>query len=137
MVIGWRERVGLPDLGLVNLPAKIDTGARTSALHASKEEFFERDGAQWVRFLAPKQGKSRRDYIELPVLETRMIKNTSGVPEKRIVIRTRLRIARRTWMIDLSLANRVDMTYPLIVGRSALSDHEIAVHTGRSYLTPS
>ncbi len=135
LIIGWREHVGLPDLGLDRIAAKIDTGARTSALHASRIRTFERDGALWVSFY-PTHGRHDADHrCEALVRETRDIKNTSGVPESRIVIRTRLTVAGRKWTIDLSLADRWNMSFPLIVGRSSLSHHRIAVDTGRSYLT--
>ena len=129
LVIGWREIVALPELGLPRLAAKIDTGARTSALHASHIQPFERDGAPWVRFSLRHGGAH-----ELPVHDEREIKNTGGIPERRIIIRTPFVIAGRRWKIDVSLADRGNMQFPLIVGRSALSGHRIAVDTGRSYL---
>jgi hypothetical protein len=135
LIIGWRERVDLPKIGLLNLPAKIDTGARTSALHAAQIEEFERDRKPWVRF-SVQHFKSRPEQIhEQEIFDAREIKNTSGVPELRFIIRTPIVIAGRKWKIDLSLADRGNMQFPLIVGRSALSDHRIAVDAGRSYLT--
>lgn len=135
LIVGWRERIDLPDLGLLDLPAKIDTGARTSALHAARIDTFERDGKSWVRFALP-HSKSRPDQIhEQEIYDAREIKNTSGVAELRLIIRTPFVIAGRKWKIDVSLADRGNMQFPLIVGRSALSGHRIAVDTGRSYLT--
>lgn len=135
LVIGWMEYVDLPDLGLLDLKAKIDTGARTSALHASNIETFIKCDTECVRFTtrAPQGGQDLR--LECPVHSTRSIKNTSGVPEERIVIRTKFRIAQRTWTIDLSLTDRENMTFGLIVGRAALKNHSIAVHTRRALLT--
>lgn len=135
LIIGWREHVGLPDISSQKLTAKIDTGARTSALHASTVITFERDGQKWVRFFPPDSDPDNRQSCELPVHDIREIKNTSGVPEKRFIVRTRLRLLKRTWGIELSLASRGRMNHPLIVGRSALSEHNIAVHSGRSFLT--
>lgn len=132
-VVGWREQISLPDLGLQEFAVKIDTGAKTTALHAAEVETYEVDGQMWVRFV-PDFIHGRPHTREVPILETRQITNTSGVPEDRIVIRTLLEIAGRRWNIDVSLADRAPMRYPLILGRSALKGHNISVHTGRSYL---
>ncbi|MEP1522291.1 RimK/LysX family protein [Ascidiaceihabitans sp.] len=134
-VIGWQEAVDLPDLGLTNMIAKIDTGARTSALHAEQISRFEKDGAQWVRFHTKFDDEARDVWIECPIHDLREIRNTSGQPEERIVIRTKFRIARRAWTIDVSLAERGEMQFRMIVGRSALSKHAIAVHTRARFLT--
>lgn len=135
LVIGWQERVDLPLLGLTNLKAKIDTGARTSALHASDIVEFERDGAPWVRFHTRFDDDARDTDVECPIHSRRDIKNTSGKPEARIIIRTKFRIARRLWNIDLSLADRADMRFRMIVGRTALRRHKILVHPGKKNLT--
>jgi len=133
--IGWQEHVDLPLLGLTNLKAKIDTGARTSALHATDIVEFERDGRPWVRFHSRFDDDARDADVECPVHEWRHIKNTSGVPEERVVIRTKFRIAGRLWEIDLSLTERTEMKFRMIVGRSALRRHPVVVHPGRRYLT--
>ncbi|MFT6223635.1 MAG: hypothetical protein ACJA1F_001480 [Paracoccaceae bacterium] len=134
MVIGWIEHIDLPSLKLRDLRTKIDTGARTSALHATHIQPFERDGAEWVRFQVELDATHSSQIIEAPIHERRDIKNTSGVPEERIVIRTRFRIAGRTWTISVSLTDRSNMTFPMIIGRSALKNHNIAVHTRRANL---
>ena len=131
LIVGWTETVSLPDLGLAGLKAKIDTGARTSALHASRIERFERDGAPWVRFRVRHDATRARIEAEHPVHDVRSIKNTSGVAQDRIVIRTGLMIAGRQWRIDLSLTDRSNMRLAMIVGRTALSAHNVAVHTRR------
>jgi len=132
--IGWREVVGLPDLGLPALHAKIDTGARTSALHASHVRRFAQDGRQWVEFRPPRIGKTTPQRCILPVADEREVKNTSGVPEMRIIVRTTLVIGGRRWKIDLSLADRAKMAFPIIIGRSAIRRHGLLVDCGRSYL---
>ena len=96
-IIGWREIIGLPDFGVLGMPAKIDTSARTSALHAENQEVFERDGSMWVRFYFPIKSQPRSYRLEAPIIDERMIKNTSGVPELRIVIRTTLMMGSRHW----------------------------------------
>ena len=133
-VIGWMERVGLPDLDLNGLKAKIDTGARTSALHATDIQTFERGAATWVRFMAD-SGHGLCDVpIEAAVQDRREIKNTSGIPEERFIIRTRLRLGLRLWTIELSLSDRSNMTFPMIVGRAALKNKAIAVHTKHAFV---
>jgi hypothetical protein len=134
LTIGWQERIDLPQLGLTNLHAKIDTGARTSALHADHIETFPKDGETWVRFHSRFDDDARDLDVECPVLEEREITNTSGSPEQRVVIRTRFRIAGRVWPIDLSLTDRGDMRFRMIVGRTALRGHSIVVHPGRRNL---
>ena len=135
LIVGWMEYVDLPDLGLLKLKAKIDTGARTSALHATDIETFKKGDHDWVRFTTHASQGDKDISIESPLHSTRNIKNTSGESEERIVIRTKFRLAQRLWTIDLSLTSRANMTFSLIVGRTALKNHSIAVHTRRTLLT--
>ncbi|MEO9529291.1 RimK/LysX family protein [Roseibium sp.] len=133
-VIGWMETIDLPDLELAGLKAKIDTGARTSALHATDIRTFTRNGASWVSFMAD-SGHGLCDVpIEAAVRDQRAIKNTSGVPEDRFIIRTRLRLGGSLWTIELSLSDRSNMTFPMIIGRAALKNQAIAVHTRRAFV---
>ncbi|WP_116085051.1 RimK/LysX family protein [Tropicimonas sp. IMCC34011] len=134
-VIGWRERAGLPDLGIPELIAKIDTGARTSAIHATRIVPFERDGEAWVRFHVPHAGLPRAFDCEAVLLDRREITNTSGSPELRHVISTGLVIAGRRWKIELSLAHRGGMRHPIILGRTAIRKRNILVDAGRSFMT--
>jgi hypothetical protein len=133
-VIGWREWVDLPDLGIKRVMAKIDTGARTSAIHASRIRFFERDGADWVSFHVPHAGLKRAVTCEAPLVDQREIKNTSGIPQGRPVILTPLVIGGRKWKIEISLADRASMASPLILGRTAIKRHNILVDAGKSFL---
>lgn len=135
LVIGWLEHLALPDLGLMNVRAKIDTGARTSALHATEITAFQRDGVEMVRFMAQLDEGQEPVQIETLIYDRREIKNTSGIPEERIVIRTTLKLTDRTWPITVSLSDRSNMRFAMIVGRTALKKHNIAVHTRRSNLT--
>lgn len=132
-VIGWREIVSLPDLGIDEIKAKIDTGARTSALHAVDPSSFERDGKPWVRFMVPTAGGSAKRWIEAPVLDQRAIKNTGGVAEQRLIIRTSLLIGRHHWHIEVSLADRENMEFDLILGRTAIRRRGMVVDPGRSF----
>jgi hypothetical protein len=135
IIIGWQEHIDLPLLGLTNLKAKIDTGARTSALHATNITAFERDGTEWVRFHTRFDDDAQDTDVETPIHDRRKITNTSGVPELRIIIHTKFRIAGHLWTIDLSLTERTEMTFRMIVGRTALRRHPIVVHPGKRYLT--
>jgi hypothetical protein len=134
-IVGWLEYVALPDLGFDRIKAKFDTGARTSALHATQIETFLRDGEEWVRFNVQFEDAMPRTILEQPIFDKRQIKNTSGVPEERIVIRTPVVIAGRKWRIAVSLTDRSNMRLPMIVGRTALKKQNIAVHTRKAKLT--
>jgi hypothetical protein len=122
-VIGWREWVSLPDLGLKHIKVKTDTGARTSALHAFYVEPFERDNRPWVRFgIHPVQGNTEKVVeCEAPVLE------------QRYVIATTIRLGEFSWPIELTLTNRDTMRFRMLLGRTALEDRFI-VDPAASYL---
>lgn len=134
LTIGWREHVALPELGIADMRAKIDTGARTSAIHAKDMELFQREGEDWVRFRIPASRHHKRFRIEAPVLDQRDIKNTSGVPERRIVIRALLVLGSHRWHVDLSLADREKMGFDMILGRTAIRNRGILVSPGRSFI---
>ncbi|MDR9484301.1 MULTISPECIES: ATP-dependent zinc protease family protein [Sediminimonas] len=132
--IGWREVISLPELGISDVVAKIDTGARTSAIHATHVVPFVREGADWVRFHIPHSSGLRARDVEAPLLGERPIKNTSGIHEDRLVIETALVLGRRRWRIEVSLANRTRMALPIILGRTAIRRHKMLVDPGRSFL---
>ncbi len=136
-LFGWMEYIGLPELGLDHVKAKLDTGARTSAIHAENVELFDRDGVEWVRFQTLADWDNPNvgfQTVEAPVVHVREIKNTSGVPEERLVVKTKARFGKRLWTIDVSLADRSNMTFPMIIGRAALKNHSVAVHTRKTFL---
>lgn len=132
---GWREWVKLPDLSPVPINAKLDTGARTSALHAFRLSRFERDGEPWVRFeLYPRQrGRKDATTVEALVVDERMVRSSNGRRELRPVIRTRCQIGGRTWPIQITLTSRDEMSFRLLVGRTAMKER-LTVDSGRSYL---
>ena len=136
-VIGWRELVGLPDLGIAEISAKIDTGARTSALHAIEINTFDRNGDHWVSFLPPLADGRANTRIETKVLDEREVKNTSGVAEKRIIIQTALVLGSHRWRVQISLADRENMEFNLIVGRTSFPYRGILVDPRRSFLMGS
>jgi hypothetical protein len=132
--IGWKEIVALPKLGIPAVKAKIDTGARTSALHAVDLKPYERDGVSWIAFRMPLPDEPGGIICRAPVLDERPIKNTSGIPEDRYVISTTLVLGHRNWRIELSLADRENMGFDLILGRTAIRRRGLLVNPGRSFL---
>lgn len=133
-VIGWREMVALPELGISGMRAKIDTGARTSALHAEDQEEFERDGRKWVRFRVPGSRYHRDFRIETEVADEREIKNTSGIPERRLIVETLVVLGAHHWHVEVSLANRENMGFDMILGRTAVRRRNILVNPGKSFV---
>lgn len=133
--IGWREWVGLPGLDTQWIKAKIDTGARSSSLHAFDVQSFERDGASWVRFSVHPWQRSNADAhtVETPVLDWRSVRSSSGQSDRRPVIRTGLRIGSTTHDVEITLARRDEMGFRMLVGREALRRRYL-VDAGRSYL---
>jgi hypothetical protein len=133
--IGWREVIGLPDLDIPELHAKIDTGARTSALNAAILRELEQDGQRWIEFEVTFTEDRHTQRCLAPIADRRAIKNTGGVPEMRYIIQTNLRLGARQWQIELSLTDREPMRYDLILGRTALRNRRICINPGRSFLT--
>ena len=132
-VIGWRERVSLPELGIQRISAKIDSGARTSALHAVDVEAFHQDGIEWVSFTVP-SGDGTESRCSLPMADARPVKNTSGVWTSRFFIETRLILGDRSWPIEISLTDREQMGFDLILGRTAVRGHGLMIDPDRSML---
>jgi len=135
LVIGWREWVSLSDLGIDWIKAKIDTGARTSSLHALDVKQFERDGRPWVRFKVHPLQRSTKSTVEVeaPVLEFRHVKSSTGHLTHRPVIRTALVLFGQRRNIDLTLASRDQMGFRMLLGREALR-RRFLVDSSRSYL---
>lgn len=133
--IGWREWLALPDLGVETIKAKIDTGARSSALHAFDLERFDRDGKAMLRFaIHPLQDDNRTIVVaEAELLAERHVRNSGGHAQLRPVIRTSVRLADRQWPIELTLTNRDAMGFRMLLGRQAVRDRFL-VDSGRSFL---
>jgi ribosomal protein S6--L-glutamate ligase len=112
--------------------AKIDTGARTSALHANSIEPFEADGAAWVRFDVAGESESV-PWHEAPVADRRSVRSSNGETEQRYVIRTGLVLAGRAWPVEISLTNRERMELPMLIGREALAGR-VLVDAEKSWL---
>lgn len=133
-VVGWREWVAFPDLGLEAVKAKVDTGARTSCLHAWDVQSFERDGRLMVRFnVHPIQ---RDDSLvipcEAPLVDRRRVRSSAGHTQVRAVILTRIQLAGEIWETELTLTRRDVMGFRMLLGRRTLEGH-FAVDPGRSF----
>lgn len=133
-VIGWREWVGLPDLGIKWIKAKVDTGARSSSLHALELEEFRRDGEEWVRFsIHPVQRKDEKTIqAEAKILEFRSVRSSSGKAATRPVIVTNVALLGSLWPVELTLANRESMGFRMLLGREAFRNRFV-VDAGSSY----
>lgn len=133
-IVGWREWLELPDLGIAAVKAKIDTGARTSSLHAFDVQVFYRGGRQFVRFsVHPLQRSTERSVTaEVPLLEFRPVRSSSGHQTQRPVIVTRVALHGQCWPVELTLADRDAMGFRMLLGRQALR-HRFVVDPGRSY----
>ena len=122
LVLGWEEWIALPELGLPAIKAKVDTGARTSALHAVFVEPFGSARKPMVRFGV--HPVPRRADVEItciaPLVGKREVRSSNGEREERYVITTSIAIGQRTWPIEITLTNRHMMTYRMLLGRQAL-----------------
>lgn len=128
-ILGWREWVSLPKLGLPAIRAKIDTGARTSALHAFSIEVFGPESQPRVRFgVHPVDGRDDIEiYCTAKVLDRRQVISSNGQSELRYIIRTPVRIGGREWPVEISLSNRETMAYRMLLGRTALDEETVSV----------
>ena len=139
ILVGWCEWVALPGLGLFALRCKVDTGAATSALHALDLAPFTREGRPWVRFHVRPLHRARPDLVvacEAPVVDEREVTASSGHAEVRLVVAATLRLGLRAdapaWPVELTLADRAAMRYPMLLGRQAMAGR-VLVDPGASY----
>jgi hypothetical protein len=133
--MGWREWIEFPDLGIKRVKAKVDTGARSSSLHAEDIELFETRGQMGVRFLVLPLQRSRLKAVACQALlhDERYVKSSNGSRELRPVIRTMVSWGGQSWDVDLTLTSRDLMGFRMLLGREAIRRRYL-VDTGRSYL---
>jgi ribosomal protein S6--L-glutamate ligase len=122
LILGWQEWIALPELGLPALKAKVDTGARTSALHTHAIEPFGTLKRPMVRFTVRPNPKSAdlEIAVSAPIIDRREITSSNGERELRFVIATRVAMGSHTWPIEVTLTNRDRMTYRMLLGRQAI-----------------
>ncbi|QDU61782.1 hypothetical protein Pan216_26470 [Planctomycetes bacterium Pan216] len=133
--VGWREWVALPDLGVPFIKAKVDTGARSSTLHAFDIHYFDRDGVPWVRFSVHPIQRDAHVTIqsEAKLLDHRAVRSSSGHQTRRPSILTTVELLGKRWEIELTLAGRDEMGFRMLLGRQALR-RRFVVDPGRSYI---
>ncbi|MFN3714097.1 MAG: ATP-dependent zinc protease [Alcanivoracaceae bacterium] len=132
--IGWREWASLPELGIQRIKVKADTGARTSALHAFELQTYLDEGEEWVRFLIHPLQKNNDLVTECicRVVERRQVTDSGGRTEERIVIATDIRLGDRRWPIEITLTDRENMKFRMLLGRTAMDG--LCVDPNASYL---
>jgi len=133
-IIGWREWVGLPDLGIKRIKAKVDTGARSSSLHATDVEEFELDGLPFARFKIHPYHRFPERFVSVQakIEEFRLVKSSSGKTTNRPVISSTVCLLGQVWPVELTLANRSEMGFRMLLGREAFRGKFI-VDAGRSF----
>ena len=135
LVVGWHEWVALPDLGVDAIIAKIDTGARTSALHAAEIDRDYVRGAPVARLRVHVDKRDPHAYVtaEAEVIDSRLVKSSTGDGQRRLVVGAHLAVAGRTWPIELSVTNRKSMRFRMLLGRTAMT-RRMLVDPGANFL---
>lgn len=133
-ILGWREWVALPDLGITKIKAKIDTGARTSALHAFSLKTFKEEGRDKIYFdIHPVQNDTSRVVTcTADIIDKRWVTDSGGHREERFVIRTPIKIGESIWPIEITLTERDTMLFRMLIGRSAIR-RRFTVDPARSF----
>jgi hypothetical protein len=133
--IGWREWLAFPELGIPAIKAKVDTGARTSCLHAFFVEPYQDQGANWVRFgIHPLQGNTQEEIVcHAPVKDRRVVRDSGGHEEVRYVIETAIMLGNETTRAEVTLTDRDSMKFRALLGRTAIRGRYV-VDSGRSFL---
>lgn len=121
IVLGWREWLAIPDLGIAAIKAKVDTGARSSSLHVESLEEVERKGQTWLKFaVATDAARNRVVTCIAPALDRRTVTDSSGHTAQRWFIRAAIVIAAARWEVEINLTDRCNMLFPMLLGRTAL-----------------
>lgn len=135
-VIGRAEVIDLPDWDLFGLDAKIDTGAYTSSLHCHHIERVEKQGNIFVRFnlLDPSHEIYNDKLFELPVFKSKTVKSSNGLTEERFIVKTRIKLLGKLLKAELSLTDRSEMKYPILIGRKLIKGHFV-VDVSKKYIS--
>lgn len=134
-IIGWREWVALPELGVKEIKAKVDSGAKTSSLHAFDMEFYRRGDAEFVKFYVHPQQRNNKKEIacKARIQEYRKVKSSNGATQLRPVILTPVTLMGETWEIEITLTNRDEMGFRMLLGRQSLRKRFL-IDSGKSFL---
>ncbi|MFY8327697.1 ATP-dependent zinc protease [Pseudoalteromonas sp. ZZD1] len=138
ITVGWREWLSLPELGIAKIKAKVDTGARTSCIHAINIEEFDREGEKWVKFIAqPLQNDEHTEVVcEAKVKKIKYVTSSSGERQLRYFIETMLHAGNNSWPIEVTLTRRSNMKFRMLLGRTAM-ENRIVVDPALSHLLGS
>jgi len=138
MLAGWREWVALPSFGIDSIEAKLDTGAHTSALHAKSVRRYTEGGAPWIllEIQTSKQNRDSMVLVETPIKDTRMVTDSGGHSETRIVVESELQIGMSKWWIEVTITNRDSLRYLMLIGRSAM-EGRLWVDPAKKFLVSS
>lgn len=130
--IGWREWVVFPEHNNFPVKAKIDTGARSSALHATHIKEYSNSGQPWIKFRVYQSREFL--YLDRKIIDYKNIKNSFGDTETRPVIQMKIKIGNSVWNTEITLTQRTGMTYPMLIGRNTLTKKHV-IHSHKSYIT--
>lgn len=138
ITVGWREWAALPDLGIPRIKIKVDTGAKTSCLHAFSQERFTQAGVPWIRFgIHPLQQRTDIEiFTEAEVVDERVVSDSGGHRELRPIIKATIELGLLIFPTEFTLTNRDSMVFRVLLGREAMKNRLI-VDPAQSYLLPA
>lgn len=134
--LGWREWFALPALGIDLIKAKIDTGARSSALHTETIELYQKNDENWLMFTVQSRQNQNDKIIEChaPIKDRRLVSDSGGHKQRRYVIETHLLCGQHLIQAEITLTNRDSMRFPMLLGRTALHKRQVLINPNESYL---
>ena len=137
MIVGTLEICDLPNLGIKNLTVKVDTGAKTSSIHVDHIEPFKKHGKPWIRFAIHPDvyNTESLQYCECPIHDIRPVKSSNGQSEQRYVIKTAFVLGEYDWPIEITLTDRSEMSYLMLLGREGMADRILVDPSQRFLIT--